>query len=202
MSTGAIARPTTRQIHEPTLARLLFADPRLAPLWLLARLYVGYEWLRSGWDKLAHPAGGWVGDQGGAAITGFINDALQQTAGAHPDVTGWYAAFLREAVLPNAKIVASLVTVGEILVGIGLLLGLFTGLAAFVGGALHANFLLAGTVSTDPVLFIVASGLVLAWRVAGYHGLDRWALPLAGIPGAPGVIVKPRAPRDARKAHA
>lgn len=202
MSIDATARPAVGQIPEPTITRLLFADPRLAPLWLLARLYVGYEWLRSGWDKLADPAGDWVGDQGGAAIAGFVTDALQQTVGASPAITGWYAAFLREVVLPNAKIVASVVTVGEILVGIGLLLGLFTGLAAFGGGALHANFLLMGTVSTDPILFIMASGLVLAWRVAGYHGLDRWALPLAGVPGTPGVLFKPRTPHGRREAHA
>ncbi len=44
----------------------------------------------------------------------------------------------------------------------------------------------AGTVSTNPVLFILATWLVLAWRVAGYWGLDRWVLPALGVPGHPG----------------
>jgi thiosulfate dehydrogenase [quinone] large subunit len=65
---------------------------------------------------------------------------------------------------------------------------LFGGIAAFFGGFMNASYLLAGTVSTNPVLFILATWLVLAWRVAGYWGLDRWVLPLLGVPGAPGIL--------------
>jgi len=189
------ARARTSQIPEPTIARLLFADTRLAPVWLLIRLYVGYQWLHAGYEKLTNPAGVWVGAQAGAALTGFVNGALKKTAGEHPDVTGWYAGFLKEIVLPHAALFSSLVTVGEILVGIGLILGLFTGIAAFFGGLMNANFLLAGTTSINPILFIPATWLVLAWRVAGYYGLDRWALPLLGVPGVAGSLFKRRAAR-------
>jgi thiosulfate dehydrogenase [quinone] large subunit len=57
---------------------------------------------------------------------------------------------------------------------------------------MNANYLLAGTVSTNPILFILATWLVLAWRVAGWWGLDRWALPLVGVPGAPGTLFRRR----------
>ena len=40
------------QIPEPPLARFLFADTRMAVVWLIVRLYIGYEWLAAGWDKL------------------------------------------------------------------------------------------------------------------------------------------------------
>jgi len=33
------------QIPEPAVTRFLFADTRMAWLWLIVRLYVGYEWL-------------------------------------------------------------------------------------------------------------------------------------------------------------
>jgi thiosulfate dehydrogenase [quinone] large subunit len=85
-----------------------------------------------------------------------------------------------------------MVTFGEILVGIALILGLLTGIAAFFGGFMNASYLLAGTVSTNPFLFILATWLVLAWRVAGWWGLDRWALPLLGVPGAPGTLFQGR----------
>ena len=75
----------------------------------------------------------------------------------------------------------------ELLVVI-LIIGLLTGIAAFFGGFMNASYLLAGTVSTNPVLFILATWLVLAWRVAGWWGLDRWVLPLLGVPGAPGTL--------------
>lgn len=184
-----------RQIPEPNITRFLFADTRLALLWLGVRLYVGYQWLEAGWTKLTNPAGVWVGDKAGTAIVGFVNGALKKTAGEHPDVAGWYAAFLRDVVLPNAKTFAYAITFGEVLVGIALILGLFTGVAAFFGGFMNANFLLAGTVSLNPILFIPATWLVLAWRVAGHWGLDRWVLPLVGVPGAAGALFKPLARR-------
>ena len=53
---------------------------------------------------------------------------------------------------------------------------------AFFGTVLNLNFLLAGTVSTNPVLFALATLLVLAWKVAGYWGLDRFLLPRLGVP--------------------
>ncbi len=191
------AQPMTtdfNQIPEPNVTRFLFADTRLAPLWTLVRLYVGYEWLTAGWGKLTNPAGVWVGDKAGAAITGFLNGSLGKTTGAHPDVQGFYAWFIQNIALPNAALLSYMVTFGEILVGIALILGLFTGIAAFFGGFMNANFLLAGTVSSNPVLFVLATLLVLAWRVSGYWGLDRFVLPRLGVPGAPGTLLKTKNP--------
>lgn len=181
------------EIPEPPLARLLFADTRLAPLWLIIRLYVGYEWFIAGWGKLTNPAGVWVGAKAGTALGGFVQGALQKTSGEHPDVASWYGAFLQNVVLPNAALWSYFVTFGEILVGLGLIVGLFTGIAAFFGGMMNANYLMAGTVSSNPLLFVLATWLVLAWRVSGYWGLDRWALPMLGVPGKPGTLFQRKA---------
>ena len=75
--------------------------------------------------------------------------------------------FLENVALPNAKLFSYLVAYGEVLVGLGLILGLLTGIAAFFGSVMNASFLFAGTVSTNPLLFILATWLVLAWKVAG-----------------------------------
>ncbi len=181
------------QIAEPPIARLLFADTRLAPLWTIMRLYLGYEWLVAGWGKLTNPAGVWIGAKSGAAVTGFIRGALEKTTGDHPDVSGWYAAFLQQVALPNAVLFSYLVTFGEIFVGVALILGLLTGIAAFFGGFMNASYLFAGTVSTNPVLLLLAIFIILAWRVAGYWGLDRWVLPLLGVPSVPGTLFQKRA---------
>ncbi|HVC35706.1 MAG TPA: DoxX family protein [Chloroflexota bacterium] len=172
------------QVGNSPLAELLFGDTRLAWLWLIIRLYAGYEWVMAGLEKLGNPV--WTGPKAGTAIAGFAAGALKKTAGNNPDVTGWYASFLQTLVIPNAVAWSWLITFGEIAVGLGLIVGLFTGIAAFFGGLLNANYLLAGTVSTNPVLFILATWLVLAWRVAGHWGLDRWVLPALGVPGKPG----------------
>ncbi len=60
---------------------------------------------------------------------------------------------------------------------LGLSLGGLTGLFAFGGVFLNANFVLAGALGPNPVLIVLGTLLVLAWRNAGWVGLDRWLLP-------------------------
>ena len=183
MQSTTTSKPSRSQvvaIEDPPIARALFADVRFAWIWLIVRLYVGWEWLSAGYGKLTSPA--WMGSQAGAALTGFVNGALAKTSGTHPDVQPWYAWFLQNIVLPNTAFWSRLVSLGETLVGIALILGLFTGIAAFFGSFMNVNYLLAGTVSTNPILFILATWLVLAWKVAGWWGLDRFVLHALGTP--------------------
>ncbi len=184
-----------RTLQDPPVAQALFGEPRWSWIWLIIRLYVGYEWLVAGMAKINNPA--WFGPTAGGAITGFVKGALAKTAGEHPDVQAWYAAFLQNVVLPNAQFWSYLVTIGEILVGIALILGIFTGIAAFFGSFMNVNYLLAGTVSTNPILFVLATFLVLAWKTAGWIGLDRFILPALGTPWRPGLIFRSdRSPDD------
>ena len=71
---------------------------------------------------------------------------------------------------------------GELLIGIALILGAFTGIAAFFGALLNWNFMMAGTASSNPMLFVLAIGLILAWKVAGYVGADYFLLRFLGTP--------------------
>jgi thiosulfate dehydrogenase [quinone] large subunit len=81
---------------------------------------------------------------------------------------------------------AKVIAFGEILVGAALILGAFVGIAAFFGGFMNWNFMMAGSASINPVLFTIAILLVLAWKTAGWWGLDRWLLPILGTPWQPG----------------
>ena len=164
-------------IPENPVSRFLFSSTQSAFIWLVIRLYVGYAWLNAGWHKVTSDA--WTGENSGAALTGFINGALTKAENGK-DVTGWYSSFLESVVLPNVKVFSYFVAFGELLVGLGLILGLLTGVAAFFGALMNASFLFAGTLSSNPLLFILATWLVLAWKVAGWYGLDRWALPYLG----------------------
>ena len=176
------------QIPEPKLSRVLFADTRFAWIWLIARLYVGWIWLEAGLEKVQNPA--WTGSTAGVAMKGFIMGAIAKASGEHPAVQDWYAGFLNSVVIPNISVFSYLVAYGELLVGIALILGIFTGIAAFFGGLMNMNFLLAGTVSTNPILFLFELFLILAWRVAGWWGLDRYLLPFLGTPWQPGKAFK------------
>ncbi|CAN5839912.1 DoxX family membrane protein [soil metagenome] len=170
----------TTYYPEPRIAQFLFASKALAPLWTVVRIYLGWLWLTAGWGKIFSPA--WMGENAGAAVRGFLNRALDLAAADTPSVAGWYAWLIENVFLPNAVLMSYLVAWGEVLVGATLILGFLTGISAFLGGLMNASFLLAGTLSTNPVMFILATWLVLAWRVAGYYGLDYWVLPRIGAP--------------------
>ena len=175
-------------IEDPPIARFLFGDVRLSWIWLIVRLYMGYEWLIAGWAKVTSPA--WEGAQAGTGLTGFVNNAVKQTSGAHPNVQMWYAWFLQNIILPAAPVWSWVVAFGELLVGVALILGIFTGVAAFFGGFMNVNYLLAGSLSTNPFLFVFATWLVLAWKTAGWIGLDRWVLSALGASWGPRKVLR------------
>jgi len=185
----------TVHIQEPKLARFLFASPAAAPIWLLARLYLGYQWLHAGWEKVTGTEGGWhltMTSQSWltnpAGVKGFAGYALTNTKGPHAAVNyGWYAAFLRW-IEHSGGFLAPVIAVGEVLIGAALILGLFTAVAAFFGGMLNMSFGLAGVAGVNPVFFVIEVMLILAWRNAGYYGLDRYVLPALGTPWKRGAM--------------
>ena len=178
----------------PPIAEKLFNSTTWAVLWLVVRLYVGYQWLSSGLGKLSNPA--WVGT--GEALKGFWARAvLIPEAPARPAISfDWYRAFIQTLLDSGAHVwFAKLVVAGEILIGIALILGLFTAIAAFFGGFMNWNFMMAGTASTNPVLLILSILLILAWKTAGYWGADRFVLPTLGTPWQLGKVFQGRKTR-------
>lgn len=171
-------------ISEPPVSRFLFADTKMAIVWLILRVYVGYSWVEAGLEKITSPL--WVGEKAGVALSGFLTNAFAKSMGSHADVSSWYASFLHTFVLTHVTLFSYIVSFGELFVGIALILGIFTGIAAFFGGFMNMNYLFAGTVSINPLMFIIELLLILAWRVAGWLGFDRYLLPLLGVPWQPG----------------
>jgi thiosulfate dehydrogenase [quinone] large subunit len=135
-------------LQDPTLVRDVFNDVRLAPLWLVLRVALGWFWLQVGWQSLQGAA--WPTQ----TATGNVGD-------------------MRAVVLT--------------LLGVTLILGLLVGPAAFLGGCLLAGFWSGG--GEFPTLqFAVVVVLILAWKTAGWIGLDRWILPLLGLPWRSGAL--------------
>ena len=171
-------------VQESPLSAWLFSNTKSSWIWLIVRLYVGYVWLMAGWEKVVSDM--WTGSGTGSIILKFTAGALKKTAGEHPDVPGWYAWFLQTFVIPYPQFWSYLVAYGELLVGIALILGAFTSIAAFFGVFMNFNYLFSGTVSTNPQLVILGVLLILAWRVAGHLGLDYYLIPRFGTPWSPG----------------
>lgn len=177
-----------QNIEESPISRFLFTNPKISWLWFLVRIFVGWTWLSAGWEKLGNAV--WTGGEAGGAIIGFVGGALSKMSGPHADVSQWYGFFLENFVLPHASLWSHFIVYGEILVGVGLILGAFTGIAAFFGVFMNLNYLFAGTVSVNPLLLVLGILLILAWRVAGYLGLDYFVLPLFGVPWKAGKLFK------------
>ncbi|RIK57006.1 MAG: DoxX family protein [Chloroflexi bacterium] len=167
-------------VQDPPLARFLFSDTRAAWIWLVVRLWLGYKWIDAASHKLGNPA--WT--QTGDAVKGFWTSAVAIPETGKPPISfDWYRSFLQGMLDVEAyRWMAPMIAYGEMLIGIALILGIFTGIAALMGAFMNWNFMMAGTASTNPVLFVLAISLVLAWKVAGYVGVDRYLLPLLGTP--------------------
>ena len=112
--------------------------------WLvLLRVVVGAWFLKAVWTKLtlAHLWGVIPYPAVSPRFLGFHPKRVAEFAAGNP--IGWYKEFLEGTVLPHTKVFASLQAYGEACVGIGLVLGLLTGLSALVGLFLSLNFALA-----------------------------------------------------------
>jgi thiosulfate dehydrogenase [quinone] large subunit len=148
----------------------------LSASWLFVRIILGVEWMRGGWEKIGDP--GWTKSPVGGAVEGFLRGAIaKSTEGEHPEVQVWFADLTRDAFLPNADVLAYLVAYGELLVGLALIVGLFTRLSVLFGVTMNLAFLFAGTTSTNPQMLVLGLALAAFGSTAGAYGLDRWVLP-------------------------
>ncbi|GER73852.1 DoxX family membrane protein [Weizmannia acidilactici] len=144
-----------------------YHDSKISIIWAILRIWLGIQWLEAGFHKLT----------GGFDASGFLKDALAKTAGENPAVQGWYASFISHFALPNVDVFNVLVPWGEMLVGLGLILGLATIPALLAGAFMNLNFMLAGTTSTNPILYTVAMILLFTGSASYVWGLDHLAVP-------------------------
>lgn len=137
-------------------------------LWyiVLLRLWIGYYLLQQGIRKYQRdfPKGDWIGRQ--------IGDVPAL------DLYPWYKRFLTDYVVPHSELFGYLVMIGEILVGLCLLLGLLTRFSAFVGLFMLINYFLGpgmargGASLAQQQTFIVALVIILLSNPGRTLGLD------------------------------
>ncbi|OLS40031.1 DoxX family membrane protein [Bacillus sp. MRMR6] len=140
-----------------------------AAILTIIRLYLGYAWFTAGWGKIS----------GGFDASGYLKNAVANPVKG-PDgnlVYGWYVNFLESFALPNIELFNFLVPWGEVLLGLGLMLGCFTTVAVFFGLVMNFSFFLAGTVSHNPTDIFLGFIILAAGYNAGRYGLDRWVIP-------------------------
>lgn len=197
---GAVT-DTEGQTEDPHFWRLLTGNVYWALLWLPLRFYIGRDWLAAGEEKLRGT--GWM--DGGASLKGYWTNATAIPQTGRPAITyGWYRDFLHYMLVHDWYTwFAKLIAIGEFLVGLGMLVGALVAIAAFFGTLMNMTYLLAGSTSSNPVLFGLTVFVILGWKVVGYWGIDRWLLPVLGAPWKAGEMfggegIRERAPTPHR----
>jgi len=172
-------------IADPPFARFLFSDTRMAPVWLMVRLFVGFSWLDAGWHKIIDTGAktNYIID-GSGMLAFWQRIAAIPAAPAKPVISyDFYRSFIQFMIDSHWEgFFGKLIAFGETSVGLGLIFGAFVGIAAVSGAFMNLNFMLSGSVSSNPVLLLLGFLLVLAWKTAGFIGFDRYLLPLVGTP--------------------
>ena len=93
---------TTRKgavVQERSIVTMLLNHPLAAWLWLPIRVWLGWQWLVAGWEKVINPA--WL--QTGVALKGFLGGAASAVSASGKPVIHytWYSDFLK--LLASAK---------------------------------------------------------------------------------------------------
>lgn len=132
--------------------------------WTAARVWLGVMWIQAGSAKIwGAESSGFMG-HGGAAVAGFA---------AHgTPAYSWWGSFLNGFVVPNASWIAVLVAVGELAIGVALVAGAFTRLAALGSLMLLFTYVMSGTASVCAFYALFAVVLLTMWRTAGWIGVD------------------------------
>lgn len=94
-------RDTHADVKFEGSARLLLAGL------LIIQVFLGYEWFMSGLSKVL----------AGNFVTGIGETLATQSR----DLSGWYKSFLDGAVIPNSQLFGYLVMIGELTVGVALI---------------------------------------------------------------------------------
>jgi thiosulfate dehydrogenase (quinone) large subunit len=129
------------------------------------RLYLGWQWLNAGWGKIS---------SGNFDASGFLYRAVKNMSGDHPAVQPWWGNFIKGVAIPYVDLFNVIVPWGEFLVGLSLILGIFTTLSIIMGLIMNFAYMLSGATSTNPQMVLLGIFILVAGVNAGKIGLDRW----------------------------
>ena len=135
-----------------------------AVVWLAMRVWLGIMWIQAGWAKLWGAENGAFLHHNGAGVAGFA-------AHGAPAYT-WWGSFLHSFVVPNSGWIGILVAVAELAIGIALVLGIFTRLAALGSLALLFTYVMSGTASVCAFYALFAIVVLVMWKTSSWIGVD------------------------------
>lgn len=127
---------------------------------LVVEMIIGYEWLISGFDKFVQGS--------------FPADLARELSEKSEGTSAWYGAFLKSAVIPNARMFGYVVETSELLAGIALIGGALIWLFVWdrVSDRMRMTVLLSTAAATIGGAFLAinlhfANGASHPWLIPG-----------------------------------
>lgn len=142
----------------------LKASKIAALAWTAARVWLGVMWIQAGAAKLWGAENPAFLHHNGAGVAGFATHGT-------PAYT-WWGHFLHSFVVPNSGLIGVTVAVAEWVIGIALVAGFFTRIAALASLALLFTYVMSGTASVCAFYALFAIVILVMWRTASWLGID------------------------------
>ena len=136
----------------------------LAVGWTAMRVWLGIMWIQAGAAKLWGAESAGFVRNGGAGVAGFAAHGIPAYS--------WWGSFLHGFVVPNAGWIGVLIAVAEFAIGVALVAGLFTRLAALGSLALLFTYVMSGTASVSAFYALFAIVILAMWRTSSWIGFD------------------------------
>jgi thiosulfate dehydrogenase [quinone] large subunit len=156
---GEPAKRTNLQVWES-----LKTSKLAALVWTAMRVWLGVMWIQAGSAKLWGAEAAAFVHNNGAGVAGFA---------AHgTPAYSWWGSFLHGFVVPNAGALGVLIAVAEFSIGVALVAGLFTRLAALGSLALLFTYVMSGTASVCAFYALFAIVILVMWRTSSWIGID------------------------------
>jgi thiosulfate dehydrogenase [quinone] large subunit len=161
VSVGILGNPSERR--NPRAWGRLKESKVMAIGWTAMRVWLGIMWIQAGASKLwGKESAAFI--HGGSGVAGFA---------AHGKAAyTWWGSFLHGFVVPNADWIGIVVAVAEFAIGVALVAGLFTRLAALGSLVLLFTYVMSGTASTCAFYALFAIVILAMWQTASWIGVD------------------------------
>ncbi|MBE0068164.1 FAD-dependent oxidoreductase [Thermoanaerobacterium thermosaccharolyticum] len=133
--------------------------------WLsLMRVFLGLMWIISG---IQHIQEGWLSS---------VKLSAGASAAPMQNVPAWYGWFMEKFIFPHAIFFQSVITLSEIGIGLLLVAGLFTFIAALGTIFLHINFYLSGMATFNNWWYVITAIAIMGGAGRAF-GLDYYVMP-------------------------
>lgn len=164
LSTPVAALDDPSKLTMPRPLQWLARSKVMAVVWAAVRIWLGVMWIEAGAAKLWGAENSVFLHHDGAGVAGFAAHGVPAYS--------WWGHFLHGFVVPNAGWIGVLIALAEFFIGVALVAGFLTPLAALASLALLFTYVMSGTASVCAWYALFAIVILVTWRTSSWIGAD------------------------------